>query len=87
MVTGQRPFQGDSGIELASSILKDTPSSVVEMRADLPRHLARIIQHCLEKDPERRYQSAKDVRNELEGLRGEVDSGQLSTTGGTPVAQ
>ena len=87
MVTGRRPFQGDSGIELASSILKDTPSSVVEMRADLPRHLARIIQHCLEKDPERRYQSAKDVRNELEGLRGEVDSGQLSTTTGTPVLQ
>jgi serine/threonine protein kinase/TolB-like protein/tetratricopeptide (TPR) repeat protein len=83
MVTGQRPFQGDSGIELASSILKDTPPPVVETRADLPRHLARIIQHCLEKDPERRYQSAKDVRNELEGLRSEVDSGQLSTTGVT----
>ncbi len=85
MVTGRRPFQGDSGIELASSILKDTPAPVVEARADLPRHLARIIQHCLEKDPERRYQSAKDVRNELEGLRSEVDSGQASTTGGTAV--
>jgi serine/threonine protein kinase/TolB-like protein/tetratricopeptide (TPR) repeat protein len=83
MVTGKRPFQGDSGIELASSILKDTPPPVVEARADLPRHLARIIQHCLEKDPERRYQSAKDVRNELQGLRSEVDSGQLSTTGMT----
>ena len=88
MVTGQRPFQGDSGIELASSILKDTPRPVVETRADLPRHLARIIQHCLEKDPERRYQSAKDVRNELDGLRSEIDSGQLSTTtGGAPLTQ
>jgi len=85
MVTGKRPFQGDSGIELASSILKDRPSSVAESRADLPRHLGRIIQHCLEKDPERRFQSAKDVRNELEGLRAEVDSGQLETSYGTPV--
>ena len=86
MVTGKRPFQGESGIELASSILKDTPSSVVEMRDDLPRHLGRIIQHCLEKDPERRFQSAKDIRNELEGLRGEVDSGSLETVASGPVS-
>ena len=86
MVTGKRPFQGESGIELASSILKDTPSSVVEVRDDLPRHLSRIIQHCLEKDPERRFQSAKDIRNELEGLRGEVDSGVLETFSSGPVS-
>ncbi len=75
MVTGERPFQGKSGLELASSILKDAPSSVTENRADLPRHLGRIIQHCLEKDPERRFQSVKDVRNELETIRDEVQSG------------
>jgi TolB-like protein len=86
MVTGKRPFQGESGIELASSILKDSPSPVVERRDDLPRHLSRIIQHCLEKDPERRYQSAKDVRNELDGLRAEVDSGQLTSSAGRPLA-
>ena len=85
MVTGKRPFQGDSGIELASSILKDTPSTVTEVRDDLPRHLGRIIQHCLEKDPERRYQSAKDIRNELEGLKTEVDSGTLETFTSGPV--
>ncbi len=78
MVVGSRPFRGDSGIDLASSILKDTPSPVTEARADLPRHLGRIIQHCLEKDPERRYQSAKDVRNELDGLREEVKSGAVT---------
>jgi len=86
MVTGQRPFQGDSGIELASSILKDTPSSVLEERAELPRHLGRIIQHCLEKDPERRFQSAKDIRNDLEVLRREVDSGELATEPSGPVS-
>ena len=81
MVAGRRPFQGETGIELASSILKDSPSSVTEIRGDLPRHLGRIIQHCLEKDPERRYQSVKDVRNELDQLHREVDSGQVELTG------
>jgi TolB-like protein len=84
MVTGDRPFKGESGIDLASRILRETPSSVTDIRADLPRHLGRIIQHCLEKDPERRYQSAKDVRNELEALKGEIESGPVAT-GSQPV--
>jgi serine/threonine-protein kinase len=84
MVTGERPFQGKSGLELASSILKDAPSAVTEIRAELPRHLGRIVQHCLEKDPERRFQSIKDVRNELEALRDEVQSRPV-TTASQPV--
>ncbi len=47
------------------------------MRNDLPRHLSRIITHCLAKEPDRRYQSALDVRNELERLRREVESGDV----------
>ncbi|MEJ2085706.1 MAG: protein kinase, partial [Acidobacteriota bacterium] len=86
MATGGRPFHGDSGIDLASSILRDTPSAVTEARTDLPRHFSRIVQHCLEKDPERRYQSAKDVRNELEGLREEVRSGAVTAISETSVA-
>jgi serine/threonine protein kinase len=52
MVSGRRPFQGDSTIALASSILKDTPPSLTDVRAELPRHMGRIIQHCLEKNPD-----------------------------------
>ena len=78
MATGTRPFQGDSGIALASSILKDTPSTVTETRADLPRHLGRIVHHCLEKEPRRRFQSALDVRNELDSLQEEIESGASS---------
>ena len=44
------------------------------MRTDLPRHLARIITHCLQKDPQHRYQSARDVVNELNGLEREAKS-------------
>ena len=82
MATGRRPFSGDSSAALVSSILRDTPPTVTEINDSLPRHLARIIQHCLEKDPDARYQSAKDVRNELKSLRREVDSGEVATGSG-----
>ncbi len=82
MATGKRPFAGDTSAALISSILRDSPPTVTEINESLPRHLARIIQHCLEKDPEARYQSAKDVRNELKSLRREVDSGMVATGSG-----
>jgi TolB-like protein/Tfp pilus assembly protein PilF len=82
MATGRRPFAGDTSAALVSSILRDSPPTVTEINESLPRHLARIIQHCLEKDPEARYQSAKDVRNELKSLRREVDSGMVATGSG-----
>jgi TolB-like protein/Flp pilus assembly protein TadD len=69
MVTGERPFKGGSSAEVMSSILRDTPSPVTEVRRDLPGMLGRVIRRCLEKDPARRHQSALDVRNELEELR------------------
>ena len=75
MATGDRPFQGDTSVSLISSIVKDTPESVDALRGELPHHLARIVNRCLEKNPKRRYQSAIDVYNELDSLRKEVDSG------------
>jgi serine/threonine protein kinase/tetratricopeptide (TPR) repeat protein len=79
-VMGKRPFAGDTQSDLISSILRDEPLVVTDRRHDLPHHLGRIIGRCLEKDPERRYQSVKDVRNELELLRKEVDSGVSEVT-------
>ena len=77
IATGERPFKGDTNVSLLSSILKDTPRSLTELRADMPRDLARIIKRCLAKDPEERYQTAKDLRNDLRGLKEEHDSGLL----------
>ncbi len=74
MATGGRPFQGESSPALMSSILKDAPQSVVEIRDDLPRHLGRVIGRCLEKDRRDRYQTARDVFNELKALRRESNS-------------
>jgi serine/threonine protein kinase len=68
MVTGLRPFQGDSMAAVMSSILKDTPTPAASLRGDLPIDLGRIITRCLEKDPKRRFQTVRDVHNELQDI-------------------
>jgi Tol biopolymer transport system component/predicted Ser/Thr protein kinase len=78
MATGEQPFQGDTPASTLSSIIKDTPRSVVELKPSAPRDLGKIIKRCLAKDPIRRYQSAIDLRNELEELKQELDSGEVS---------
>jgi Tol biopolymer transport system component/predicted Ser/Thr protein kinase len=77
MSTGQRPFQGDTAISTISSILREQPQSITALKHNLPRHLGRITKRALAKDPQRRYQSAIELRNELEELKGEIDSGEL----------
>lgn len=72
MATGRRPFAGDNPGDLVSSILRDEPLSVTEINRAMPADLARMVRHCLRKDPDRRYQAAKDLRNELEELRAET---------------
>ncbi len=74
MATGQRPFTGDTNLSILSSIFKDTPKSVTDINPALPRDLARIIRRALAKDPERRYQTAKDLRNDLEDLKASLES-------------
>ena len=81
MATGERPFKGDTQISMITSILRDTPTSITEVKRTYPRHLGRIIGHSLEKDPGRRYQSTIDLRNDLEGLKEEVDSGESLASG------
>jgi Tol biopolymer transport system component len=77
MATGERPFKGDTTVSIFSSIVKDTPTSGTEVNPDCPHILARIIKRCLVKDSNRRFQTALDLRNELEELKHEVDSGEV----------
>src|SRR5262245_43123291 len=86
MATGRRPFAGNTSAQTISSILRDAPRPVTEARQDAPRHLGRIIDHCLQKDAEARFQTAKDVRNELRALRKEVESGASVETARTAVS-
>ena len=77
MASGQRPFRGETSAEVISSILRDAPPPVTELKLELPSHLGRIVKRCLEKNPNRRYQTAAELRNELEELKNEIDSGTV----------
>jgi len=86
LATGERPFKGDTSMSVLSAILRDTPKSVTDLRADLPKEFARIIRQCLQKDPEERIQTAKDVRNQLRALKADVDSGEINpVASGAPL--
>ena len=91
MATGRRPFLEQSSAGLSAQILRDAPVPVNDVRAELPDELSRVIQRCLEKDPQRRIQTAGDVRNQLREARrhsepgasfqpGRVGSGRRSGT-------
>ena len=86
MATGERPFKGDSNVSILSAILKDTPPPVTDANPNLPPDLARIIRRCLAKDPTRRYQTAADLRNELEDLKQDTASGVMSAVRPAPAA-
>ena len=80
MSSGQRPFEAATSIELASAILRDTPRPLADVRPDMPDALARLIQHCLEKDRERRVQTARDVTSELEHIARRPSSAESRVT-------
>ncbi|KPK60535.1 MAG: hypothetical protein AMJ59_05400 [Gammaproteobacteria bacterium SG8_31] len=80
LAVGRRPFSGDSAPALMSSILRDPPPPLSEIRPDLPRHLGRILRRCLEKDPRDRYQSARSICNELKSLRIETTDGSSGSS-------
>src|SRR5881296_2794 len=70
MLSGKRAFRGDSALETMHAILKEDPPDLVETNRHLPPGLERIVRHCLEKNPEERFQSARDLAFDLEVLSG-----------------
>jgi serine/threonine protein kinase len=86
LATGQRPFQGDTSMSVLSAVLKDQPRPASQVNSQVPAAFARVLKTCLQKDAERRYQSAKDLRNELQTLQEELDSGELSRPMASPTA-
>ena len=69
MVTGRRAFQGQSKVSTLAAILNAEPGPASQIAAGVPPELDRIIEHCLRKDPARRFQHLDDVKTLLEGLR------------------
>jgi eukaryotic-like serine/threonine-protein kinase len=69
LVTGARPFRGDSPAALMSSILRDHIRPLAEWRSDLPEGVCRVIDRCLEKEPRDRIQTASEIYAELKASR------------------
>jgi eukaryotic-like serine/threonine-protein kinase len=70
MISGQRAFRRDTAAETMTAILKDDPPELSEMAHPVSPGLERIVRRCLEKQPEQRFQSAKDLAFALEALTG-----------------
>jgi serine/threonine protein kinase/tetratricopeptide (TPR) repeat protein len=75
MFTGQRAFSGKTAAVVHNAILHDSPVPVHDLNSALPTRLIRSIDRALEKDRELRYQSATELRAELEVLRGRSHHG------------
>src|ERR1700685_977120 len=70
MLSGKRAFHGDTPADTMSSILKEDPPELNETNRNVSPALERIVQHCLEKNPEARFHSASDIAFDLEHLSG-----------------
>jgi len=68
MLSGQRPFKGQTPADTMSAILKEDPSDFAEVGLEISPAAERIVRHCLEKDPEARFRSAHDVAFALENI-------------------
>ena len=76
MATGSLPFRGESSGVIFKAILDGTPMPVVRLNPDLPPKLDDIINKCLEKDRNLRYQHAADLRADLQRLKRDSDTGR-----------
>jgi Protein kinase domain len=77
MLTCRCAFTGSSPLSTLSAVLRDPVQPIVELAPDVPLELARIVDTCLRKDPDQRFQSMRDVQSALTGLQRRADSGQL----------
>src|SRR5271157_1286255 len=76
MATGALPFRGESSGVIFKAILDAVPTPAVRLNPDVPAELERIINKCLEKDRNLRYQHAADIRTDLQRLKGDSGSGR-----------
>jgi len=78
MVTGVQPFRGETSGVIAEAILNRSPVAPVRLNPDLPAKLEEVINKALEKDRKLRYQSAADIRTDIQRLKRDSDSGRAA---------
>lgn len=80
MLTGRRPFAGETALESISSILKDEPAPMNRMLPEVPGEIERIVNKTLRKEREERYQTAKDLLLDLKDARRDLESHDQRST-------
>jgi len=85
VVTGQRPFGGQTAWHVTTAIVREDPPPLTSLRKGVPPDLERIVGRCLRKQPGDRFQSALDLANELRGLRRRLEHGIVPAATGTPT--
>jgi serine/threonine protein kinase len=80
MITGRQPFQRETAAETMAAILKEDPGDLSESRRQVPVEVERIIHHCLEKNREKRFQSARDLAFALKAVLIDSSAGRAFTT-------
>ncbi len=87
MATGKQAFSGNSSAEIFEAILNRTPVAPVRLNPEIPSKLEDVISKALEKDKNLRYQSAADMRTDLQRLRRDTDTGRVSAASGVKVGE
>jgi Tol biopolymer transport system component len=83
MLTGRRAFQGPSGVETLNAILNTEPGGLGDASGIMRPGLESLVRHCLEKSPEARFQSARDLAFHIASLADDPTSGRLSRPPGS----
>ena len=83
MLSGERAFKHDSAAETMTAILKEDPPDLAKLNPKVSPGLERIVRHCLEKNPEERFQSARDLAFDLESLS-DLSASSLATAASVP---
>jgi serine/threonine protein kinase len=79
LTTGRRPFQGANLAELVNNLVHSQPAAIARLNYDAPPELERITLKCLQKAPERRYQTARELMVDLRQLARELEHGPAAS--------
>ena len=84
MLSGKPAFRGQTAVETLNAILKEEPPELVATNGPIPPALERVMRHCLEKNKEERFQSARDLSFDLESLSG-ISASSLTSALSAPA--
>lgn len=87
MLTGQLPFNGDSSTEAIDRIVHAEPTAIARFNYNVPSDLERIVRKALEKNPNYRYQSAREMYIDLRNLQRDLDVNNRTASVGQPTTE